>query len=54
MASPFGDDVETTDVIVIGGGVMGTACAYHLAHAGLRVTLLERRAIAAEASGGSA
>jgi glycine/D-amino acid oxidase-like deaminating enzyme len=33
---------------------MGTACAYHLAHASLNVTLLERRAIAAEASGGSA
>jgi len=53
MASPFGDDVETTDVIVIGCGVMATACAYHPAHAGLNVTLLERRAIAAEASGGS-
>jgi glycine/D-amino acid oxidase-like deaminating enzyme len=32
---------------------MGTACAYHPAHAGLNVTLVERRAIAAEASGGS-
>src|SRR5579885_2515035 len=30
------------DVVVIGGGVIGTACAYYLAKAGRRVTLLDR------------
>lgn len=30
-------------VVVIGGGVIGLSCAYHLARAGHRVTLLERR-----------
>lgn len=32
----------TTDVIVLGGGVMGSATAYHLAKAGRRVALLEQ------------
>jgi sarcosine oxidase subunit beta len=46
--------VETADVIVIGGGVIGGACAYNLARAGLGVTLLEKHEIASGASGGSA
>ena len=29
------------DVVIIGGGVMGTSAAYHLAHRGASVTLLE-------------
>ncbi len=33
---------QSTDVIVIGGGVMGCAAAYHLAQGGQRVTLLEQ------------
>jgi sarcosine oxidase subunit beta len=48
------DIVETADVIVIGGGVIGGACAYNLARAGARVTLLEKSEIASGASGGSA
>ncbi len=39
------------DVAVIGGGVVGTAAAAHLAGQGARVTLYEREAIAAGASG---
>jgi glycine/D-amino acid oxidase-like deaminating enzyme len=39
------------DVIIIGGGVTGCACALALAHAGLRVRLHEAREIASGASG---
>jgi monomeric sarcosine oxidase len=35
----------TADVIVVGGGVMGCAAAYHLAKDGLRVRLLEQFAV---------
>ena len=31
------------DVVVIGGGVVGCAVAYHLAHLGIDTVLLERR-----------
>lgn len=31
------------DVIVIGGGIVGSAATYHLARAGVRVTLVDRR-----------
>lgn len=31
-----------TDVVVIGGGMVGAACAYYCAEAGLRVTVVER------------
>ncbi len=41
-------------VIVVGGGVVGCATAYQLARAGLDVTLVERDAIAAHASGRNA
>jgi glycine/D-amino acid oxidase-like deaminating enzyme len=43
--------LASTDVVVIGGGVIGAASAYYLAKAGLRVTLVERRGLAHEASG---
>jgi sarcosine oxidase subunit beta len=42
--------METADVVVIGGGVIGGACAYNLARAGLSVTLLEKNEIASAAS----
>ena len=46
--------IKTTDVAIIGGGVIGCATAYALATAGLRVLLLERDRIACEASGEAA
>src|SRR5512137_2912082 len=33
---------STTDVIVIGAGIVGAAAAYHATAAGLRVTVVER------------
>jgi glycine/D-amino acid oxidase-like deaminating enzyme len=42
---------ESADVVVIGGGVRGMAVAYSLIKAGVDVMVLEKRAIAAGASG---
>jgi len=43
--------MEKADVLVIGGGIAGASCALFLSEAGLDVTLLERGALAGEASG---
>ena len=42
------------DVVVVGGGVIGCATAYHLTAAGATVTVLERGEIGGEASGAAA
>ena len=34
-----------TDVVIVGGGHNGLVCAFYLARAGLKVTLLERRSV---------
>jgi D-hydroxyproline dehydrogenase subunit beta len=39
------------DAVVVGGGIIGTSCAYELARRGASVTLLEKDEIAAGASG---
>lgn len=44
--------IHLTDVVIVGGGVYGSAVAYELSCAGLGVVLLERDEIASGASGG--
>ncbi|MFZ5673985.1 MAG: NAD(P)/FAD-dependent oxidoreductase [Pseudomonadota bacterium] len=44
-------EIHETDIAIIGGGIAGMASAYHLAEAGRRVTLLEKGAAGAQASG---
>ena len=39
------------DVVVVGGGIIGAACAHALVEAGATVTLIERDELAAGASG---
>lgn len=46
--------MSLAEIVVVGGGVMGTSIAYHLAKRGARVTLVERGDLAAQASGASA
>ncbi len=42
---------SSPNVVVVGAGVVGAACAYHLALAGVRVRLLDRSFVASGSSG---
>ncbi len=42
---------RTADVVVVGGGILGTSTAYWLARNGVRVVLLEQTSLAAGATG---
>ena len=42
---------ETADAVIIGAGIHGASLAFHLARRGLRPTVLERRFVAAGATG---
>ncbi|MGE5074076.1 MAG: NAD(P)/FAD-dependent oxidoreductase [Anaerolineae bacterium] len=44
---------QTADVIIIGAGVQGTSLAFHLAQRGVKVIVVEKRFIAAGATGRS-
>lgn len=45
---------KSPDVVIVGGGIIGCAIGYELARAGGRVTIVERRHLAQEASWASA
>src|SRR5215469_4191021 len=45
---------QATDVVIIGGGVIGCSIAYQLSKAGVQASVLEREEIAAEASSAAA
>lgn len=45
--------VSTADVVVIGGGSMGTSTAWRLAERGLKVTLVEKGVLAGGSTGKS-
>ena len=42
---------ERREVVIVGGGISGTAAAYELALTGAKLTLLERGSLASMASG---
>ncbi len=42
---------SSVDVVVVGGGVIGTACCHSLAEAGLTTALIERNQVGSGASG---
>lgn len=48
---PSSDIVPTADIVIVGGGINGCAAAWELARAGHRVTVVERYAPGAMASG---
>ena len=47
------DDSRRPDVIIVGAGVIGVACAHYLSSAGLRVTVIDQGTIGAACSGGN-
>ncbi|MEO6890343.1 MAG: FAD-dependent oxidoreductase, partial [Ktedonobacteraceae bacterium] len=48
------DMPRTTDVLIVGGGVIGCAIAYYLCQAGAEVILLDQGEVGAEASSAAA
>ena len=42
---------ESSDVVVVGGGIAGIATAYYLTQAGVGTTLIEKDSVGSHASG---
>ena len=45
---------QSSEVVIVGGGVAGCATAYYLSLAGVKATIIEREGISSQASGFSA
>lgn len=43
--------VETSEVVIVGGGAAGCAVAYYLARSGVKATIIEGQGVASQASG---
>ena len=43
--------VETSEVVIVGGGAAGCAVAYYLALTGVKATIIEGQGVASQASG---
>jgi D-amino-acid dehydrogenase len=47
------DPTQRNDVVIVGGGIIGIACAHYLTEAGMKVTVVDKGAIAAACSSGN-
>lgn len=54
LTDPIDRRLDDTDVLVVGGGIVGCSVAYYLAREGVAVTLIERHDVGGEASGANA
>src|SRR4051812_35662387 len=51
MSAGASNPVAVSDVVIVGGGIMGTSCALFLRRRGLTVTLVEQGLVGQQASG---
>lgn len=45
--------VEKSDAVIVGGGIIGIACAHYLSEAGMKVTVIDKGLIAGACSQGN-
>ncbi|MFH8683088.1 NAD(P)/FAD-dependent oxidoreductase [Streptomyces lydicus] len=51
MPTRYGHHLDTSDVVIVGAGAVGAACAYYAARSGLSVTVVDRGAVAGGTTG---
>ncbi|MEU5239626.1 NAD(P)/FAD-dependent oxidoreductase [Streptomyces lydicus] len=51
MPTRNGHHLDTSDVVIVGAGAVGAACAYYVARSGLSVTVVDRGAVAGGTTG---
>ncbi|MFI0785866.1 NAD(P)/FAD-dependent oxidoreductase [Streptomyces lydicus] len=51
MPTRHGHHLDTSDVVIVGAGAVGAACAYYAARSGLSVTVVDRGAVAGGTTG---